>query len=169
MGSVHKLIALLVLTALAGSADARGAVIYAGGAWAAIDRGATCEALSRSLRIAAKGKVQALAGFTFSPDRRRWGEFHAELSRLPRAGASVMLKIDSQPFLLVSRGNFAWSDGPLQEQAIIAALRDATRASVESRDAAGRRFVDYYLTAGAPTAIDAAAARCALRAAGKIR
>jgi len=166
---VRTLVAFLVCAALAAAADARGLVIYAGGAWAAIDRGATCEALSRSVRIAARGKVQALAGFTFTPDRRRWGEFHARLRRVPRAGASVMLRIDDQPFLLASRGDLAWSSGRLQEQAIIAALRDASRISVESRDQAGQRFVDHYLTPGAATAIDAAAARCAVRGAGKIR
>lgn len=143
------------------SPSAGAEVIYAGGAWAAIDRGATCEALSRSVRVAAKGKVQAAAGFSFSADRRRWGEFHARLRRMPRTGAAVMLRIDDQPFLLVARGNWAWSDGPLQEQAIIAALRDATRMSVESRDAAGRRFIDPYSLDGAATAIDAAAAACA--------
>jgi hypothetical protein len=140
---------------------ARGAVIYAGGAWAAIDRGAACEALSRSVRIAAKGKVQAEAGFTFSADRRRWGEFHARLRRMPREGAAVMLNVGGQPFLLVSRGNAAWSAGPLQEQAIIAALRGATGMAVESRDSAGRRFIDPYSLDGAATAIDAAAAACA--------
>ena len=72
-----------------------------------------------------------------------------------------MLRIDSQPFLLVSRGNQAWSDGPLQEQAIIAALRGASGMSVESRDSAGRRFVDPYSLDGAATAIDSAAAACA--------
>jgi hypothetical protein len=138
-----------------------GNVVYAGAAWAAIDRGSTCDALSRSLRVAAKGKVQAVAGFTFSPDRRRWGEFHARLRRMPRAGAAVMLRIDDQPFLLVSRGNEAWSDGPRQEQAIIAALRGASGISIESRDSAGRRFIDPYSLEGAPTAIDAAAAACA--------
>jgi hypothetical protein len=134
----------LLLGMLASAAMARGAVIYAGGAWAAIDRGAACEALSRSVRIAAKGKVQAEAGFTFSADRRRWGEFHARLRRMPREGAAVMLNVGGQPFLLVSRGNAAWSAGPLQEQAIIAALRGATGMAVESRDSAGRRFVDPY-------------------------
>jgi hypothetical protein len=154
--------ALALLLALGASAAlARGAVVYAGGAWAAIDRGATCEALSRSLRIAATGKVQAEVGFTFSADRRRWGEFHARLRRTPRAGAAVMLNVGSQPFLLVSRGNEAWSDGPLQEQAIIAALRSATGMTVESRDAGGRRFIDPYSLDGAATAIDAAAAACA--------
>jgi hypothetical protein len=146
---------------LAVAAAAHGSVIYAGGAWAAIDRGGSCEALSRSVRVAPKGKVQAIAGFTFSADRRRWGEFHARLRRMPRPGAAVMLRIDGRPFLLVSRGNEAWSDGPLQEQAIIAALREATAMNVESRDGAGRRFVDPYVLDGAATAIDAAAAACA--------
>src|SRR4029079_3650333 len=128
----------LLLGMLASAAMARGAVIYAGGAWAAIDRGAACEALSRSMRIAAKGKVQAEAGFTFSADRRRWGEFHARLRRMPRSGAAVMLHVGDSAFLLVSRGNLAWSSGPLQERAIIAALRQAPNMSVESRDSAGR-------------------------------
>jgi hypothetical protein len=136
-------------------------VIHAGGAWAAIDRGATCEALSRSARIAAKGKVQAIAGFTFSADGQRWGEFHARLRRMPRAGAAVMLHLGDRPFLLVSRGNEAWSNGPLQEQAIIAAIRGASGMTVESRDSAGRRFIDPYSLDGAATAIDAAAAACA--------
>lgn len=156
---------LFLLTAAA----PRASTIFAGGAWVAIDRGGVCEALSRSQRIAAKGKVQAIAGFAFTPDHRRWGEFHARLSRVPRAGSSVMLNIGDQPFLLVARGDWAWSRGPLQEQAIIAAARDASTMRVESRDGAGSRFSDPYLLDGAPTAIDAAAARCSLRGAGKIQ
>jgi hypothetical protein len=154
----------LVLALALGLAASRGAaarVIYAGPSWAAIDRGDTCAALSRSLRIAEKGKIQAVAGFTFSTDGRRWGEFHARLRRMPRTGAAVMLRIDNQPFLLVSRANWAWSNGPLQEQAIISALRSASGMSVESRDAAGQRFIDPYSLDGAATAIDAAAAACA--------
>ena len=146
---------------LASAVEARGPIIYAGAQWAAIDRGASCEALSRSVRVAAKGKVQAIAGFTFSADRRRWGEFHVRLRRMPRAGAAVMLRIDNRPFLLVSRANEAWSEGPLQEQAIIAALRAASGMSVESRDVSGGRFVDPYSLDGAATAIDSAAAACA--------
>jgi hypothetical protein len=152
---------LFLLIGAAAAANASVGVIYAGHAWAAIDRGSNCEALSRSVRIAAKGKVQAIAGFTFSTDRRRWGEFHTRLRRMPRLGAAVMLRIDDRPFLLVSRENWAWSAGPLQEQAIIGALREAAGMSVESRDAGGRRFVDPYLLDGAATAIDAAAAACA--------
>jgi hypothetical protein len=150
----------ILLLVIAAPARAE-SIVYAGPAWAAIDRGGTCEALSRSVRVAAKGKVQAIAGFTFSADRRRWGEFHTRLRRMPRPGAAVMLRIDDQPFMLVSRGNWAWSSGPAQDQAIIAALRTARGMSVESRDGAGRRFVDPYSLDGAATAIDAAAAACA--------
>ena len=80
-----------------------------------------------------------------------------------------MLDIGGQPFLLVSRGDWAWSTGRLQSQAIVAAMRDSKVMSIASRDQAGTRFSDPYLLDGAPTAIDAAAARCALRGAGKIR
>jgi len=162
-------LAIAALLAAAPAGAAPGSILFAGGSWAAIDRGSVCVALTRSQRIAAKGQVQASAGFAFTPDKRRLGEFHAHLSHVPRAGASVILGIGGQPFLLVGRGDWAWSSGPLQEQAIIAAARSAEAMTIESRDASGRRFVDPYLLDGAPTAIDAAAARCALRGAGKIR
>ena len=162
---------VLVAAALVAFAPthARGTVVFAGGAWAAVDHGGACEALARSAKIAPKGKVQATAGFAFTPDHRRWGEFHAQLSRTPRPGSSVMLQVGDQPFLLVARDGWAWSRGPLQEQAIIATARNATGMRIEARDASGGRFTDPYLLDGAPTAIDAAAARCALRAAGKVR
>lgn len=157
-----------LLAIIAASAAAAAPVLFAGGAWVALDRGQQCEAAARSARIAQQGKVQAIAGFSFTPDHRRWGEFHARLSRMPRAGTSVLLTVGDQPFLLVARGDWAWSRGPLQEQAIIAAVRAATGMRVESRDGLGRRFSDPYALDGAATAIDAAAARCALRGAGKI-
>ena len=158
---MRKLHLLAFAAASLVASAAFGGIVYAGGAWATIDRGPTCEALSRSLRVAQKGKVQAIAGFAFSADHRRWGEFHARLRRVPRAGEAVMLRIDDQPFLLVSRGNEAWSDGSRQEQAIIEALRAGSGMTVESRDGGGRRFVDPYSLDGAATAIDAAAAACA--------
>jgi hypothetical protein len=72
-----------------------------------------------------------------------------------------MLDIGGQPFLLVTRDGWAWSRGGRQEQAIMAAARNAPAMRVEGRDGAGRRFVDTYALGGAPTAIDAAAAACA--------
>jgi hypothetical protein len=166
---MFRRVLLVVLTGLAAPATARGTVVYAGGAWAAIDRGAVCEAVSRSQKVVPKDKVQPIAGISFTADHRRWGEFHARLSRMPRGDATVMLQIGGQPYLLVARGDWAWSRGPAQAQAIIDALRNATNMNITSRDVAGVRFSDPYLLDGAPTAIDAAAARCALRAAGKIQ
>lgn len=160
---------LFLIALVAEPALASGQVVFAGGAWAAIDRGNVCEALTRSQKIAPKDKVQAVAGLSFTPDHRRWGEFHVQLSRMPRGDATVMLNIGNQPFLLTTRGGWAWSRGPAQADAIIAALRTGTTMNVVSRDGAGVRFSDPYLLDGAPTAIDAAAARCALRGAGKIR
>ena len=80
-----------------------------------------------------------------------------------------MLQVGGQPYLLATRGGWAWSRGPAQAQAIIDALREGTAMSLTSRDAAGVRFSDPYLLDSAPTAIDAAAARCSLRGAGKIQ
>jgi hypothetical protein len=161
--------AFLSLFVLAAPAVARGEVVFAGGAWVAIDRGATCEALSRSQKVLPKDKAQPVAGFTFTPDHKRWGEFHARLSRVPRGDATVMLKVGDQSFLLATRDGWAWSRGPVQAEAIIAAVRNGGWMSIESRDGAGVRFSDPYLLDGVPTAIDAAAARCANRGAGKIR
>jgi hypothetical protein len=139
--------------------------LFAGGNWAALDKGAVCEAATRSERIAVKGKVQAIAGFAFSTDRRRWGEFYTRLSRPSRAGSTVLLSVGDQPFLLAGRGYWAWSSSGAQQAAIMAAVRSSPRMTVEARDPAGVRFRDPYRLDGAPTAIDAAAARCA----GKMR
>ena len=56
-----------------------------------------------------------------------------------------MLSVGDQPFQLVARGAEAWSNGPAQEAAIIAAARVATGMRVEARDRDGRRFADRYL------------------------
>lgn len=135
--------------------------LFAGGYWAALDRGAMCDAGTRGEIIAAKGKVQAIAGFAFAVDRSRWGEFYTRMSRPVRPGSTVVLQVGAQPFLLVASGHWAWSRGVSQQESIIAAVRANQRMKVEARDPSGRRVRDYYLLAGAPTAIDAAAARCA--------
>ena len=136
-------------------------LLFAGGQWVAFDRGPSCEAASRSLRIAQKGKVQARAGFAFDAAGPRRGQFFAQLSRNLRPGSTVILTVGEQPFMLASGSGWAWSRDPAQEAAIIASVRAATGMRIESRDAGGGRFVDRYQLDGAPTAIDAAAARCA--------
>jgi hypothetical protein len=146
-----------------------GRVVGVWGSWAAIDRGSSCEAVSRSPRPATSNRPASVAGFRFAADRRQWGQFHLELSRAPRPGTSVMLEIGGQPFMLVTRGRDAWSRGSLQDEAIIAAVRGARSMKAQGRDSSGRRFTERFDLNGAPTAIDSAAARCSLRGAGKMR
>jgi hypothetical protein len=153
---MRLLAALLFVLAVPASAAG---LLFAGGQWVALDRGESCEAASRSESIALKGKVQARAGFAF--DRSRRGQFFTQLSRAPRDGTTIILTVGERPFLLVSRGDWAWSRDPGQEAAIIAAVRAASGMRVQSRDRGGSRFTDRYLLDGAPTAIDAAAAHCA--------
>lgn len=159
---MHRLAACLILVMVAAPTDAAERVLLARGHWAALQSldGRHCQAAARSLRDAPKGAEQARATFAFDSGHGRRGELHVRLSRVVRAGSSVMLAVGGQPFQLVARGSDAWSNGPVQEAAIIAAARAATGMRVEGRDSAGRRFADRYLLAGAPSAIDAAAAGC---------
>ena len=136
---------------------ARPETLFARGHWAALKFDRRCVAEARPLLPAAKRQPAARAGFSFVAGR---SEFHARLSRVPRPGSSVMLTIGEHFFLLLARGDWAWSNGPLQDAAIIAAARNARSMRIEARDGFGRRFVDHYLLDGAPTAIDAAAAGC---------
>jgi hypothetical protein len=148
-----------ILLALAGSASAR--VLFARGHWVAVERpdGRSCAALARSELIAPRGRDQARVSFTFDRAGPRRGELHVRLSRPARPGSSVLLVIGRQPFQLIGRGPDAWSRGPAQEAAIIAALRQAGDMRVRFRGF-GSGFTDRYLLGGAPTAIDAAAAAC---------
>jgi hypothetical protein len=152
---------LIALPLLLAAPAAAQQIVFAGGHWAAIDRGATCEAGSRALRIATRAKIQGRAGFAFDAAGPRRGQFFALLSRASRPGSTVVLAVGAQPFLLASNGQWAWSSGPAQEQAIIAAVRGAGGMTLRSRDLGGSRFTDRYMLDGAATAIDAAAARCA--------
>ena len=149
--------ALLLIAAPASAAD----IVYAGGAWAALGRGSSCEAGTRAIRIAEKGKIQARAGFAFDATGPRRGQFFAQVSRVPRSGSTAILTVGDQPFMLVTGGGWAWSRSPAQDAAIIGAARAGGGMRIESRDQGGRRFIDRFLLDGAPTAIDAAAARCA--------
>jgi hypothetical protein len=134
------------------------AIVAADGQWATLRDGRTCEAAARSIGVVYKGRPPARASLSFDAGGPRHGQFAARMSRLPRPGATVMLHVGEQPFLLMSRDDMAWSRGPGQEQAIIAAIRKSGGMRLEARGPGGRRIVDRYSLDGAPLAIDAAAA-----------
>ena len=157
-----RLALLLALVAVPALAAPR--IVAASGPWAALHQGRTCEAAAKSLRPALKDRPPARASLSFDAGGPRRGPFAVRLSRLPRAGASVMLVVGEARFLLMPRGDMAWSRGPAQETAIIAAMRSAGGMRVEARSPGGGRIVDRYELAGAPLAIDAAAACAAMLA-----
>ena len=133
-------------------------IVAADGQWGTLREGRTCEAAARSVGVVYKDRPPARASLSFDAGGPRHGQFAARMSRLPRAGATVMLHVGDQSFLLMSRGDMAWSRGPRQEQAIIAAMRKSGGMRLEARSPGGGRIVDRYGLDGAPLAIDAAAA-----------
>ena len=150
--------AILLCALCAGPVSARTAeTIAAAGRWAALKGPGHCEAASLALRPAGRTRAQGRASLSFDGRARR-GELAVMLSKPTRPGSSVLLTIGDTPFLLLPRGATAWSRGPAQEAAIIAAMRREGGMRIEARSARGGRFVDRYELAGAPTAIDAAAA-----------
>lgn len=148
----------LALIAASGPADAQ-LILFAGGRWAAIDFGSRCEA--RSAALWPRRGASPVIGFAFDPEGRLQGRFYVHLSRPARDGAAVIATIGAEPFLLAGKGEWAWSRGVAQQRAMIEAARSARSMRVESRAGGGGRIVDRYLLAGAPTAIDSAAAACA--------
>ena len=134
------------------------AIVAADGQWAALTQGRTCEAAARSIGVVYKDRPPARASLSFDAGGPRRGQFAVRLSRVPRPGATVMLHVGDQPFLLMAQGDMAWSRGPGQEQALIAAIRQSGGMRIEARSPGGGRIVDRYSLDGAPLAIDAAAA-----------
>lgn len=157
-----RLIACLCLAFATVAAAAPSRLIVARGAWAAFDRGETCEALAKPLAAAGKRGALPYVAIAFDRAGPRQGQLFAQLRRPSRPGSSVLLTIGDQPFLLATKGASAWSKDPAQEAAILAAMRSAGGMRLQARDAAGRRMADRFPLAGAPTAIDAAAAACSL-------
>jgi hypothetical protein len=151
---------LLLAASLATSAGAA-TLVVARGSWAAVDHGRSCQAVGRAERVVARGRVQPVAGWVFDAAGPRRGQFFVRLGRPVRPGASVILRIGSQPFLLAAAGQWAWSRGLGQEAAILLSARTAAAMRVEARDTTGRRLRERWLLDGAATAVDAAAAACA--------
>ncbi|MEO7787360.1 MAG: hypothetical protein ABIR77_05990 [Sphingomicrobium sp.] len=137
--------------------------LFARDGWAAFERGASCEATARAERVAMNRDDQARIAFTFDRGGPRRGQLAAHLGRPVRNGETVLLSVGDQPFLLVAQDRFAWSRGPAQEAAIIAAARVAPAMRIEAWSPGVGRFVDRYLLSGAAGSIDAAAACSARR------
>ena len=142
--------------------------VFARDGWATLDRGVACEAVARAEQVSKNPAERARVAIVFDRGGPRRGQLAVQLGRSISTGSAVMLTVEEQPFLLTAQGRFAWSRGPAQEAAIIATMRSAHGLRIEARSPLSGRFSDHYLLAGAPGAIDAAAA-CAARPLEKAR
>lgn len=139
-------------------------LILAGGRWAAFRLpDGRCEARGRAWRHLpdSQRERQPMMHFIFDGT----GKLQAvsvRLRRLSREGGSVMLAVDNASFLLEGEGRFANTKDAGQGLAIIAALRSGERMRVTGHSTSGERFTDYYPLDGINSAIDAAAAACAI-------
>ena len=124
--------------------------------WGAFRAADHCWAIARSNRP----RSDAAASLGVWPRLGVDAQLHLRLSRERAAGAAVVLAVGDRRFRLVARGRDAWAADASGDRAILAALRTARAMAAESRDTSGRRFVDGYALAGAPTAIDAARVAC---------
>ncbi len=125
--------------------------------WGAFRDGDHCWAIAAP---PGRRAADAFAAISTWPARGLRDQLQVRLSRDRRADAPVVLAVGDRRIRLVARGRDAWAAGPAADRAILAALRSARAMAVESRDTAGRRFVDGYRLGGAPTAIDAARLAC---------
>lgn len=158
--SALGLFALAAVCAAAAPAPAQ-RLLHAGTDWAAFERApGRCEAVARSELQALPGRTQPRVAVAFTRDGRRRGEVNFLFARPVRPGGAAVLSIGGQDFLLLTRGALAWSRGPAQERAILAAIRTGTEMRVRAPGVGGR-ISDRYLLGGAPTAVDAAALACA--------
>ena len=126
--------------------------------WGAFRDTTRCWAVA--VPVDALPSADAFASISVGPALGLDGQVQFRLSRERRGEAPVVLALGERRFRLVARGRDAWAPDIATDRAVVQAMRRVRGMAVESRDRAGRRFVDGYALGGAPTAIDAARIAC---------
>jgi hypothetical protein len=75
-------------------------------------------------------------------------------------GSSVTVEVGSENFTLMTEGEGAWTTGPDQDQALLAAMRKGSEAVVTGTSARGNVTKDTFSLMGFSAAMDEAAKRC---------
>ncbi len=97
----------------------------------------------------------------FWPKRNVRQQLYVRLSRNRASNGDVTLSAGGRRFRLQAVGNIAWAVDRRMDLAIVSAIRAAKSLSIEAIGENGKSIVDIYSLRGAPSAIDAAALRCA--------
>jgi hypothetical protein len=94
-------------------------------------------------RPGAKGEVSFSGGYPFA------------------GGSTVTLDVDGTSFDLFSDGEWAWSGGPTDDDAILTALKKGSSATLTAHSAKGTQTKDTFSLRGFTAAMDEAAKQCA--------
>ena len=94
-------------------------------------------------RPGAKGEVSFSGGYPFA------------------GGSTVTLDVDGTSFDLFSDGEWAWSGGPTDDDAILAALKKGSSATLTAHSAKGTQTKDSFSLRGFTAAMEEAAKQCA--------
>lgn len=151
------LLALLLIAAPPGGRETIG--VYKG--WGAFRDAAPARCYAIARPVAAGGPSAGWASVATWPGRGLKSSLHIRLSRPRDRAAPVTLTVGERRFDLTANGLDAWAADAASDRAIATAIRSGRSMSVEAVGGRGRPFADVYALAGAATAIDAAALRCA--------
>ncbi len=160
MNGLKFLLFLLIVTAPAHAERRRAGIFFGWGVFTE-NRPKNCFAATRPAVRSGDGSASPHASISFGPGRP--GELYVRLRAVPRAGSSVLLRIDGRSFPLAARGHDAWLADARATQIVVALMRTGTTMTVETRAKSGARIRDIYALKGAASAIDAAAVACARR------
>lgn len=133
------------------------------GDWGAFRDPATprCYAIASAAPSSLQRDQQPYASVGTWPRKAVRNQLHMRLSRRIATGATISLTVGERSFELVGGGSDAWARDRQMDAAIVAAMRSASRMTVRSTDAQGRRFSNSYDLDGVATAMDAASVGCA--------
>ncbi|MGP9803277.1 invasion associated locus B family protein [Paracoccus sp. NSM] len=88
------------------------------------------------------GEVSFAGGYPFAPD------------------STVEVDVGGRKFNLFTEGDSAWTGGPADDEALVAALRAGSSAVVTGRSARGNTTKDTFSLAGVTAATNTARSRC---------
>ena len=153
----HTILAGLLLLLAAGEAGAARETLGRYGRWLALRDTAPARCFAVTRPISAMHGGQPFLSFATG---RGFGSRPRVRLRLSRTGAGkAMAVVGGSSFPLIVQGE-AFGADRRGDARIVAAVRAARRLEVRAMDPRGRRFVDIYPLAGAPSAIDAATLGC---------
>ena len=119
-----------------------------------------CYAIAAPQQLSGAREFAPFASVGTWPERQVRSQVHFRVSRRMASNATITLRVGGEQFTLSGSGGNAWAANPQQDQAILAAMRNASTMVLNARDVRGNAFSNRYDLEGAATAMDAASVGC---------